>query len=244
MNRNDPNKRSSSERNSDSEFTQAMNRLENAVQDLVSVTTGQLGDRATKLIDETSKRLEAELRLKKATEDDPDGEVRQERRERRLRHRHDFEDQGSSGGRLTIDRENEKIAGVCAGLAPYLGVEIWMVRLAAVTGMLFIPHIVFPAYWIAYFVMEKPDKRSRRQGRRGRRTERKERAAQARQARRDEFASRFRQSDPEPEFNPRQSLRYTRTDLTQAELRLRRLESFVTSDQYELQKELHRIERA
>ena len=38
-------------------------------------------------------------------------------------------------------------------------------------------------------------------------------------------------------------MKYTRTDLTQAELRLRRLESFVTSDQYELQKELHRIER-
>ena len=241
MNRKDENERNSKSRSSDSEFTQAMNRLENAVQDLVSVTTGQLGDRATKLIDETSKRLEAELRLKKATEDDPEEEGRTERRHRRLRHRHDFEEQSTSSSSLAIDRENEKIAGVCAGLAPYLGVEIWMVRLAAVTGMLFIPHIVFPAYWIAYFVMEKPNKRSRK--RRSRRAESRERASQVRQAKREKRKARFQDHDGEPEFNPRQNLRYTRTDLTQAELRLRRLESFVTSEKYELQKELHRIER-
>ena len=219
-----------------------MNRLETAVQDLVSVTAGQLGDRATQLIDETSKRLEAELRLKRASAEDPDVEEQVEQRHRRRRSRHRFEQRRRRASRLTIDRENEKIAGVCAGLAPYLGVEIWMVRLAAVTGLLFIPHIVFPAYWISYFVMEKPEKhrdphrgddeRSRRSRRRSNRKDRSR-----------ENASAGIESTPEPSFNARRDLKYTRTDLTQAELRLRRLESFVTSKQYELQKELHRIER-
>ena len=230
-----------SQNTSDNEFTQAMNRLEKAVQDLVSVTAGQLGDRATQLIDETSKRLEAELRLKRASEEDPEVEVHAERRRRRRRSRHRFDEPRKRSSRLMIDRRNEKIAGVCAGLAPYLGVEIWMVRLAAVTGLLFIPHIVFPAYWIAYFVMEKPEKeafmessdRSPRSRRRRRRRRRMEEAAQSNPA----------DAPGQPEFNARSNLKYTRTDLTQAELRLRRLESFVTSDQYELQKELHRIER-
>jgi hypothetical protein len=44
-------------------------------------------------------------------------------------------------------------------------------------------------------------------------------------------------------LQPSRSLRYTNADLTQAELRLRRLESFVTSDQYELHRELTKIER-
>ena len=42
---------------------------------------------------------------------------------------------------------------------------------------------------------------------------------------------------------PSRSLRYTNADFTQAELRLRRLESFVTSNQYELHRELAKIER-
>ena len=237
--RNSDNFRNGRKGSSDTEFAQAMNRLETAVQDLVTVTAGQLGDRATQLIDETSKRLEAELRLKRASEQDPEVEDYAEQRSRRRRSRHRFDQRRRRHSRLMIDRRNEKIAGVCAGLAPYLGVEVWMVRLAAVTGLLFIPHIVFPAYWIAYFVMEKPEKedlmdssdRSPRGRRRRRRRERMQSSEQ------------FDAASAEPEFHARRNLKYTRTDLTQAELRLRRLESFVTSDQYELQKELHRIER-
>jgi hypothetical protein len=44
-------------------------------------------------------------------------------------------------------------------------------------------------------------------------------------------------------FSKRRSLRHTAADLTQVELRLRRLESFVTSGRYELHKELNKIER-
>ena len=42
--------------------------------------------------------------------------------------------------------------------------------------------------------------------------------------------------------NPRRNLRNVQADLQEVELRLRRMETHVTSGQYELQRELHRIE--
>jgi hypothetical protein len=46
-----------------------------------------------------------------------------------------------------------------------------------------------------------------------------------------------------PDWQPRKMLTYSRAELAQAELRLRRIESFVTSDQYELRKELTKMEQ-
>ena len=58
---------------------------------------------------------------------------------------------------------NSKIGGVCSGFARYLGVETWTVRLAAVTGLIFVPTLVLPAYFVAYFVMDTtPGHRAKR----------------------------------------------------------------------------------
>jgi len=222
------------------EITAAVERFEKAVQDLVSATAGHLGDRATNLIDETSKRLEAEVRLKRASSD-PGAERRQSRRRRRHRSRHRLahraERRSRRTGRLAADRSNKKIAGVCGAVAGYFGFETWAVRMGALTGLIFIPQVVFPAYWIIYFIMDKSTLRGEP------RTTADGRQYQA-EAQSEEF--RTMQSKPAQrpqEFVPRRTLRNTTADLAQAELRLRRLESFVTSDQYELHKELAVIER-
>lgn len=230
------------------DITAAMTRFEKAVQDLVAATAGHLGDRATGLIDETSKRLEAELRLKRVTGDPrAEGGRRRRHRRHRRRHRMSYRTERRSrqrSGRLAVDHGNKKIAGVCGGLARNFGFESWAVRLGALTGLIFLPQIVFPAYWITYFIMDKSneheaddmDERPRKKSRRRRR--RSERYAGTTTGSGAQAAS----EDEAEEFIPRQTLRDTTTDLTQAELRLRRLESFVTSDQYELQKELALIE--
>jgi phage shock protein C len=217
-----------------------MTRLEKAVAEIVTVATGQLSERAATLLDDTSRRLEAEIRLRRVSDDVEEVERRQERHDQRRRYRHRLVDRAERvnprSGRLYRDPDNAKIAGVCAGLARYLGFEPWTVRLAALTGLIFIPGVVFPAYWIAYFIMEKPDKtlaaaasdRDRR--RRGRGDDTSAGAAAA-------------DHDPRYKFDAGRSLRYAGADLTQAELRLRRLESFITSDQYELHRELTKIER-
>ncbi len=228
------------------EFSAAMARLEKAVSEIVTVATGQLSDRATTLLDDTSRRLEAELRLRRVAEDPEEWEQldrRQQRHARRRRSRHHLVDRAERvnprSGRLYRDPENQKIGGVCAGVARYLGFETWAVRLAALTGLIFIPGVVFPAYWIAYFIMDTPDNNldgdaERNEQRRGR-SRRRHRGLNA-----NNDAPQGNQ--PPQKFDAGRSLRYTSADLTEAELRLRRLESFITSDQYELQKELAKIE--
>lgn len=199
------------------------------------MTAGQLSERATSLLEETSKRLEAELRLRRVAADDPSLAQTRAKREQRHSTRHRFSDAADSfrrhPSRLYRDRHDLKIGGVCAGFARYFGVETWVVRMGALTGLIFLPGIVFPAYWIAYFIMDKqegpgPHDDSRRGKRRARRAAMRE----------------TRDTVAEP-FSKRRSLRHTAADLTQVELRLRRLESFVTSGRYELHKELNKIER-
>ncbi|MCR9258492.1 MAG: PspC domain-containing protein [Pseudomonadaceae bacterium] len=227
----------SSRRSSQSnEFSAAMARLERAVSEIVTTTTGQLSDRATTLLDDTATRLEAELRFRQ-TSDSPDSSERAARRRSRNKGRHRLVDRAERvnprSGHLYRDVDNARIGGVCAGVARYFGLQTWTTRLAAFTGLLFLPGIVFPAYWIAYFIMDTPESTDAMM------TEHRTGSSRSRGRATDTDNSSKRREN----FQPSRSLRYTNADLTQAELRLRRLESFVTSDQYELHRELTKIER-
>ncbi|MEM7078918.1 MAG: PspC domain-containing protein [Pseudomonadota bacterium] len=227
----------------DTDFTDAMTRLESAVQELVGATTDQLSQRATKIIDDTSKRIEAEIRMRNAVDDDEEVVAQAEQRKHRRQHRRRFEpedlQEAPVSSRLLRDTENEKVAGVCAGLANYFDTEAWVVRMGALTGALFFPAVVIPAYFVAYFVMDTPDKADRKARKGGRRKKRGRRArASARQA-----AAAETQLPPPEDYRPGRSLRHTLLDLKQAELRLRRIEGFVTSDQYELHRELNKMQK-
>ena len=207
------------------DFQQSVARLERAVQDFVSSATGQISDKASQVIDETAERLEREVRDR-----GPDGGAATRPR-RRSEHRGE-EKLHTRSRVLRRDQHNQKIVGVCAGIANYFGMERWFVRCLAVTGLLFMPQIVFPAYWVAYFIM---DKRGDREDAR----ERGEPVAAKKSDRRRKHRS------PAPELgtrlSPRRSLRDIQADITQAELKLRRMESHVTSGKYELQRELNKI---
>ncbi len=247
-----------SRRQNRSEFQQAVERLEKAVQDLVGSATSEFSERATSFIDETTSKLEREFGGKawrdqgetddghygvgsadelygdgsddgfydEESRETRSGAARRMRARRRARYRTRWRSR-----RLYRDPANAKICGVCAGIANYYGMEHWVVRCLAVTGLIFASQIVFPAYWIAYFVMAKPPKGS--EGKKSRNHNRNGRADH---------------SSPAPEFgtkiSPRRSLRNVQADLAEAELRLRRMESHVTSGKYELQKELNKIDDA
>lgn len=153
--------------------------------------------------------------------------------------------------KLYLDDDNGRIVGVCSGIAKYFGMEAWVVRCIAVTGLIFMPSIVFPAYWVAFFVMdhapesEEQGAGKRRRRKRRRRRERDRRRAEARDSD-AEYRARHDHTAPAPEmgvrFSPRRSLRAVQADFTELELRLRRMETHVTSGQFELQRELHRID--
>jgi phage shock protein C len=218
-----------------SEFQQAVDRLEQAVHDLVGSATSEISDRATAFLNDTTSRLEQELGGLKGPRGQSDASARMQAR-RRARARERSERMLERSPRLTRDVENAKIVGVCAGIANYYGVEAWVVRCIAVTGLLFFGSIVFPAYWIMFFVMDSPgkDESSRREPRSRRRRGR-------RQSTSDRDAI-----EPLPELHrdssPRRNLRNVQADLREVELRLRRMETHVTSGQYELQRELNKID--
>lgn len=61
---------------------------------------------------------------------------------------------------LYRDPENAKLGGVCAGIAEYFDIEVWIVRLLVVSAFLFTAgFFVAIAYVMAYFVLDKiPEK--------------------------------------------------------------------------------------
>ena len=219
------------------ELQQAVERFEQAVQDLVGSATSEFSDRATTFLNETTSKLERELGGgSRAEYESSDAAARMSAR-RRARARARSERILERNPRLERDEENAKIVGVCAGIANYYGVEAWVVRCIAVTGLLFFGSIVFPAYWIMYFVMDSPSSATRDSDTRSARRERRSR----------KWRSRKESSMTQTRYtataeSPRRNLRNVQSDLREVELRLRRMETHVTSGQYELQRELHRIE--
>lgn len=114
--------------------------------------------------------------------------------------------------------EKGKIAGVCAGLAEHFGIEVWLVRIAVVS-LFFLggSGIVLLLYVAACFILEK------------------------------KLASEFR-----PPFilkskvwqqgmPPRQAFCELNDQLTDLELRLRKLERYVTSPQFTLSREIDKL---
>ena len=221
------------------ELQQAVDRFEEAVQELVGSATSEFSDRATSFLNETTAKLERELGAIGARSDRSrygDSAARMSAR-RRARARYRSERVLERSPSLCRDDANAKIVGVCAGIANYYGVESWVVRCIAVTGLLFFGSIVFPAYWIMYFVMDDPnsEKQNKRESRRQKRR-------RGRRALANDGDSTLEAQRSETNLNPRRNLKGVQGDLQEVELRLRRMETHVTSGQYELQRELHKIE--
>ena len=56
--------------------------------------------------------------------------------------------------RLCINEQNGKLLGVCAGIADFVGIEVWMVRAAYIASLFFAGWFMIPAYFIAWFFMD------------------------------------------------------------------------------------------
>ena len=219
------------------DFERSVERLEKAVQGFVSATNEHVTNRAAEFVDDTAARLERELRDRRGTrESDAGADSRYDSRRARKRRRRQerWRDRAANGpgspgyrtSRIYLDKRRQKVAGVCAGIARYFGVEVWVVRGMAITGLIFMPSVVIPAYLIASFVLPKAPNG--------------ETTAAASDATQADHTS------PAPELgsqlSPRRSLRGVQAELDQLELKLRRMESHVTSGQFELQRELKRID--
>lgn len=137
--------------------------------------------------------------------------------------------------RLTRDRDKRRLLGVCAGIANYYGLETWVVRLIALTGLVFLTSVTLIGYFVAALLMDPNPKRlpSLKPLRPRRPKHRKHKAR-----------SRATDDTPAPyTWIPRQRLRDVGAEFDQMELKLRRMEAHVTSGRYELHRELAELEK-
>ena len=231
-----------------SELSAAAERLEAAIEDLVASASGAVSDRAAGVVDD----LERSARRFKEQLDEPanadrqrGGESQGRRRDRGrrsewmldpdewFRTNADAYSQGSSDAKrangwlrdLYRDPERGWIAGVCAGMARYYEVDVWVARVVAFSLLIFIPQIAFWAYIIGVFML-------------------------ARRPRMDAptpvKSSVQEKPSPAPELGPRLAprtgMRNLRVRFRDLELRLRRMEELVTSNEFTLRRELSALE--
>ena len=133
------------------------------------------------------------------------------------------------------DRRNARFLGVCAGVAEYLGFPTWKVRATAAAGLLFIPQITIPMYFVAYFMMDdKPLYRELTD----RYSDLDEPVEEAEYVEKESLIS-------DPGEGQTQSktkkLRAAKEMFADIEHRLRMMETHVTSSQFELNRELNKI---
>ena len=150
-------------------------------------------------------------------------------------------------GSLHRDPSKGKIAGVCAGIAEYFGMEIWLVRILTLTGFfLLAPPFFFVGYIAAWFVLEKKPRGS------------------SPKSRNDELASKSQHNKvhskgwhnvSEQESDkvmvkskvwqagepPKQAFIDIKQRFAKNENRLRKMETYVTSSEFQLNRELNKL---
>ncbi|WP_421199016.1 envelope stress response membrane protein PspC [Aeromonas enteropelogenes] len=127
------------------------------------------------------------------------------------------------GRNLYRDPRQGKIAGVCAGLADYFGVETWIVRLLAISGLIFAGFITFTAYMAAWFLLDKKPVTLYEQE--------EEAFAEVRMKARSWQAG----------ITPHQALGRIHRELDALEPRLQQIEKLVTSKVFTLQREFRKL---
>ena len=208
----------------------AVERLEDAVNDLVA----SAGESAAGYIDRAAERVRRQVALRKLA-----GEQSEPRASYRPRpHREPawlWSDEPRSV-KLYRDTRRGKLLGVCAGIGRYYGIEVWVVRCVAITAVIFLNWLAVAAYLVAgLFVLEKEPARSQIavRGKRGKRR----RQIRDEDENEDPAETERRYALP----SPRLQLRTADAEFDEVELRLRRMETHVTSGRYELHREFGRI---
>lgn len=147
---------------------------------------------------------------------------------------------------LHRDPENARIAGVCAGVAEYFGLEVWLVRILTVTGFFLLAGpFMLVAYIAAWFILDK------KPGAQGRHPEFN---LKDKWPRRQQSGKGWHNTDEMDEKKvevkskvwqagepPRQAFFDIQLKFRRIEGRLRKMESYVTSSEYQLNREINKL---
>ena len=140
-----------------------------------------------------------------------------------------------------------RIAGVCAGIADYLEVKPFWVRIACLGSFFILGPFTFLAYIACWVAFEKAPGESQ-YGKRGRRARRAERRQIRRQGSAEAAAASTAysqpHSEPESDSSPHPEVLNKKDcfkTMRQLELRLRAIEAYMTSKRFRLHCEINRI---
>ncbi len=143
---------------------------------------------------------------------------------------------------LYRDPSRGKICGVCAGLADYFGLELWVVRIIAVTLLLFFQFPIFIAYIIAFLVLEPKPGTSRHDKHANLKVKIKSGFKDTRcKDEKSTKASASVQQVWKKGRIPGQQLKGLNQQFKTLENRLQTMETYVTSKQFELRKEFQNL---
>jgi len=160
-------------------------------------------------------------------------------RTRRARRHHDRSDKFNAedwwerrrdgfGMNLYRNTRDQKVAGVCAGLADHFNVDHWVIRLAAIGGFFFFNALMFFAYIGAWIAMAPRPK-------------------QGSVSARYRYDENLHQDRPVNMFryqvSPSDRLQTARSRMDEIIERTGRMERYVTSKRYELDKEFSKIQK-
>lgn len=143
------------------------------------------------------------------------------------RHQQDFWERRRNGYGMNLYRNKRDgwLGGVCAGLADHFNIEHWVARLIAVGGLIFFNSLAFFAYLAACVVLAPRPKGSVR--------------------REYQYDESLHEDRPRNMFryrsSPGERLKTARERLDEVVNRVERMEKYVTSKRYELDKEFSKI---
>ena len=119
---------------------------------------------------------------------------------------------------LHRNTEKGKLAGVCAGLADYLNIETWIVRVVFITGLIFSSGFFFILYVAGWLILDK-------------------KPLQWQDTHHVNVKSGVYQAG-EP---PHRAFRELSQELSELETELQKMEKYVTSNQYDLHREFSKL---
>ena len=154
---------------------------------------------------------------------------------------------------LYRDSQNGKIAGVCAGVADYFGIEIWLVRILTLTAFFLLAGpFVIVTYVAAWFILDRKPTGTDAEGQgayKGRNTYVPSAVSAS-----GEYAGKGWKNSGATESKievksrvwqagepPRQAFFDIQQRFRTAENRLRKLETYVTSKEFQLNREISRL---
>jgi phage shock protein C len=156
-------------------------------------------------------------------------------------------------GSLHRDPSKGKIAGVCAGIAEYFGMEIWLVRVLTLTGFFLLGGpFFFVGYIAAWFILEKKPRGSSTKSKGGDKSKGEEFSfrSQHNKARGKGWHNVSEQESEKVVVKskvwqageaPKQAFIDIKQRFAKNETRLRKMESYVTSSEFQLNRELSKL---